>query len=287
MVDQNYFSFFISEMQQISNVENLLLANQVTNINLPNQFGCRIPVKSNWNHELLESLLREYDDVEILECLKFGFPISWEEGTTYPEPAQVNHKGATLHPDAIDKYLEQELRFNATFRPFTIPPFINRIGILPLSMRPKKDSHKRRIILDLSYPKGRSVNDGIRKDRYCGTPVKLSYPTIDTLAERIQKLGPGCKIWKIDLSRYFKQIPICPHDYSLVGVHWWGLLFFDQVMPMGLCSAAYVCQRMTNAITYIHRKMGYWSINYLDDFGSAELAEKAWDSFQAMRNLLE
>lgn len=54
-------------------------------------------------------------------------------------------------------------------------------------------------------------------------------------------------------------------------------------MPMGLRSAAFVCQRVTNAI---HRQMGYWSINYLDDFGSAEPEQLAQKSYDAMKHLL-
>ena len=57
-------------------------------------------------------------------------------------------------------------------------------------------------------------------------------------------------------------------------------------MPMGLRSAAYVCQRITNCITYIHRSFGYWSVNYLDDFGSAEPEGKAWDSYNMMGSIM-
>ena len=64
------------------------------------------------------------------------------------------------------------------------------------------------------------------------------------------------------------------------------MLYFDKVMPMSLHSAAYVCPCITNAITYMHRNMGFWSINYLDDFGSAEESHKVFRSFSSIRNLL-
>ena len=110
---------------------------------------------------------------------------------------------------------------------------------------------------------------------YCGTSVHLTYPTIDTLAKRITELGTGCLIWKHDLTRYFCQVPLCPRDYSLIRMRWKGLLYFDKVMPMGIRSATYVCQCIMNAIIFIHRNQGYWSTNYLDDFGSAEHPEVA------------
>ncbi len=44
---------------------------------------------------------------------------------------------------------------------------------------------------------------------------------------------------------------------------------------MGLHSAALICQRLTNAVTYIYNKQGWSVVNYLDDFGGAEVWEKA------------
>ena len=44
---------------------------------------------------------------------------------------------------------------------------------------------------------------------------------------------------------------------------------------------------MTNIIVYVHKQLGYWSTNYLDDFGSAELPKDAINSFNAMTCILE
>ncbi len=48
-----------------------------------------------------------------------------------------------------------------------------------------------------------------------------------------------------------------------------------RVLPMGLRSAAPICQQLTNAVTYIYNKQGWSVVNYLDDFGGAEVWEKA------------
>ena len=243
-----------------------MLAHKVIDSGVPNRFGCRIPVNSNWNLPLFQSLLKDYYDQDLLEWLEFGFPVS-QFGVPDLVPADRNHRGATLFPDTIDQYLEQELKLHAIMGPFKFPPFLGRIGVSPLCTRPKRDSCKRRIILDLSFPQGFSVNDGIDKDWYCGERVKLTYPTIDMLTKRVFQLGCSCKMWKRDLARAFRLLPLCPANFSLIGYRWRGYLYFDKVMPMGLCSAAFVCQSVTNTITFIHEKMGHWSVNYLDDFG--------------------
>ena len=52
-------------------------------------------------------------------------------------------------------------------------------------------------------------------------------------------------------------MPLDPGDYSLIGYIIAGKLYFDKVLPMGMRTAPYIAQRVTNAIAYIHRKLEY------------------------------
>ena len=123
-------------------------------------------------------------------------------------------------------------------------------------------------------------------DTYIGFSAKLKFPKTDELACRIFQLGPNCCMFKIDLSRYFRQIPLDPGDYSLIGYVIGGKIYFDKVLPMGMRSAPYITQRITNAITYIHRSLGYFLLNYVDDFVGAELEDRVWVAYTALSNLL-
>ena len=163
-------------------VQDLLLAHKVIQSGIPNRFGCRIPVRSGFNINLLTEWLKDYHDREVVEWLEFGFSVSRDTNYPDPMPATINHSGANMFPEAIQDYLETEISLGATLGPFSIPPFISRIGVSPLNTRPKRDSVKRRVILDLCFPHGESVNDGIQKDQYCGQPIKLKYPTVDQMA---------------------------------------------------------------------------------------------------------
>ena len=63
------------------------------------------------------------------------------------------------------------------------------------------------------------MNDGIDKNWYCGEEINSTYPTIDTLVDCIIQLQPNTVlIFKIDFSRYFRQVPLCPRNYSLIGM---------------------------------------------------------------------
>ena len=48
---------------------------------------------------------------------------------------------------------------------------------------------------------------------------------------------------------------------------------------MGLVSSARCCQMLTDAITFIFFQDGFQAVNYIDDFGGAETADKAWNAF--------
>ena len=78
-------------------------------------------------------------------------------------------------------------------------PFIEDMAISPLNSVPKKDSLERRVIVDLSFPEGLAVNDGISKDLYLGEKVSVHYPTVDDFVRLIKKKGRNCKIFKRDL----------------------------------------------------------------------------------------
>ena len=233
----------------------------------------------------MESLLVDYQDIEVVECLRFGFLISHDIYAPPPIPNDKNHKGALDYPQVIDKYINTELRERATFGPFLLPPFITNIGISPLSTHEKRSSTDRRVIMDLSFPEYGSVNLHIDKDHYLGQPIKLVFPTIDDLAMRVAELGLYCLLYKRDMSRYFCQVPACPGSYSFLGWRWDNLLYFDRMMLMGLVSSCYVSQRVTNSIAYIHRNTGYYCLNYLDDFGSAEPAHLANSSYESLGRL--
>ena len=56
------------------------------------------------------------------------------------------------------------------------------------------------VILDLSWPKNTSVNDGVEKNAYLGSEFKLTFPTIDHLTSELVKLGKGAHIFKVDIS---------------------------------------------------------------------------------------
>ena len=90
------------------------------------------------------------------------------------------------------------------------------------------------------------------------------------------------------MKRAYRQIPVDPKDYVLLGYRWQDLLYFDLVLPFGLRSATLACQRTTNAIAHIFRTAYHHDcVNYIDDFGGVEASDDdALLAFSHLEDLL-
>ena len=140
----------------------------------------------------------DYDDRIICELLEFGAPVGFENNILEENKDIVNHKGAREFEDDVLKYLYKEASYGAIIGPFEKNPFNCSLKISPLNSY-KKDSIERRVILDLSFPEGQSVNEFISKEFYLGKKIELSYPKVDDLVGIIKEKGPDCLIFKKDL----------------------------------------------------------------------------------------
>ena len=242
-------------------------------------------METSLNLQYLQAEGGDFCDAQVLNFLKYGFPCNYE-GTGSGAIAAQNHKGARDFPEAIQSYLDTEFSHKAVIGPFSKNPFHVPCYINPLNTVPKRDSDARRVIVDLSFPKGRSVNSDIPKDTYIGEIFSLKFPSVDALVELVKKKGPGCALFKRDLRRAYRQLPVDPGDIHLLGYQWDGQFYFDIRLPMGLRSAALCCQRFTNLLAHICRKQSIEVVNYLDDFLSAETWSLAEESFLGLGAVL-
>ena len=145
----------------------------------------------------------------------------------------------------MDKYFQKEIEANRMLGPFKSNPLSRPLAISPLNTVPKRDSDKRRVIADLSFPPCTSVNAGIDKNVYLDQEVSLSYPSVDTLASHLIHWGPSALMFKRDLAHAYRQFMLDPADISFVGYSWRDNIFIDLALVMGSRSATHICQRIT------------------------------------------
>jgi len=236
-------------------------------------------------HTKFREKLKNYDDVMVCEFIEFGWPLG-HNGTPTRCDAPKNHGGALSFPGKIGDYIVTEKNLGRIIGPFDKNPLATSLAISPLNSVEKSGSTDRRVITDLSYPEQGSVNSGIDKFEFLGLKIRTRYPTVDCVAELIVEKGQGCLLFKRDMRKAFRQIRVDPGDINLLGFRWEGKVYVDTVLAMGLRSAAYICQRLTNAIAYIHRQKGFDVVNYLDDFCGVEDAALADTAFNSLGDLL-
>ena len=100
----------------------------------------------------------------ICDGLQQGFRFGFQYGSPL-RSATSNMKSAYSHPDIAPEYLHKELSLGRMLGPFSntqaLPPLhVDRFGVIPKG----HNTGRWRLITDLSFPHGCSVNDGIDPD---------------------------------------------------------------------------------------------------------------------------
>ena len=260
----------------------------------PNYMGARIKlVHTNLNMEMWRQHLIGYENSEICQFLEYGFPVGL--GNPLPDlvPALTNHGSSYSFYTWIDKFLSSGLKNKYVAGPFAEQPF-ETIHLSPL-MTAEKKPDGRRPVFDATFGNF-SLNNGTPSDQYLGQDISFAYPKIEDFRRLVLLSGVGCFMWKRDLSSFFLQIPMDPVDYPKVSFIWRSSLYFFLGLMFGLCHSGYNAQRVTDAVTWIHRNLGlvttlespFNSINYSDDIGGCEeTEERANQSSLALANLLK
>jgi hypothetical protein len=135
---------------------------------------------------------------------------------------------------------------------------INRFGVIPKG----HNTGKWRLITDLSYPPGRSVNDGIDGDL-----CSLTYTSVEQVADVAASFAPGALMAKIDIESAYRLVPVHLLDCPLQAVEWEGMVYVDPMLPFGLRSAPKIFNAVADALEWGLRQRGIRNVfHYLDDF---------------------
>ena len=164
-------------------------------------------------------------------------------------PLKSNFASAKLYPEDVQVYLSEKIGYGAMLRPFK-DPLIGGLQISPFITRENPNAPHCRVIIDLSFPMGNSINAGLHKDKYLNTPFLLKLPTIETITNHIKILGKGCMFHKVDINRPLRHIKLDPADYDLLGlchIDW----YVETCLPFGYHHGSALYQRLNNAVHHI------------------------------------
>ena len=194
----------------------------------------------------------------IVAGLTHGFRIGFDR--SHPlRSACRNMPSAQTHAAVVDEYLAKERSAGSLIGPIPAAGLhTNRFGVIPKGHTPGKW----RLITDLSFPPGYSVNDGIDPGL-----CSMSYITVDAVARTVASLGPRALMAKVDIKAVYWLIPVHPDDRPLLAVQWRGETFCHGALPFGLGSAPKIFNAVADALDWCIKQQGASLVeHYLDDY---------------------
>ena len=195
-----------------------------------------------------------------MDIIKHGANVGYHHDHARAQSSK-NLKSALLHPDAISADIAAQVAKGCTRGPFDMPPLAH-FRSSPLGAVTRKRATKVRRIHHLSWPDGTSVNDGIPDDE-----AAITYDTFHRAVEDLIASGTGSRMIKLDLEQAFRQIPVRPADWHLLGFTWMDKFYYDIVFGFGLRSAPYIFNLFAEALHWIiARHIPSRLRHYLDDF---------------------
>ena len=224
---------------------------------LPDIISCCV------NTNLLTSYLETHPNRILVHYVLHGIQYGFDIGFTGEliETRPKNLLSSIQNKLGVQHAIIKELDMGHTAGPFLTPPF-ELLHCSPIGAVVKKDNSCR-IIMDLSQPKGSSINEGISKEEF-----SVQYTHFDSATDMVREAGIGCLLSKVDIQHAFRLLPVHPSNWSLLGYIWDGLYFVDTVLPFGLRSSPGIFNQFADLICWVMRyRFELWSlVHYSDDF---------------------
>ena len=215
------------------------------------------------NVNFLEVCLDSHPDRQFVDFILLGLNQGFRLGYTnsvVPVGRTRNLLSVDKHKTGVAEAILKELNRGHTVGPFNEPPTFP-FHSSPLGAVPKKDGSVR-LILDLSCPRGQSINEGIFKEDY-----SVVYSKFDDAVDMMRSLGPHSFMAKIDTRHAFRICPVHPIDWGLLGYCFDGRYFMDTRLPFGGRSSPFIFNAVAQAFHWIIKQHGILHLlHYLDDF---------------------
>ena len=219
-----------------------------------------------WRRQVAVSLRAARPDLvaSLLHAIEFGVPIDFVGDRSVARSCINPRLDSESDGDKMHEMIMDDVRDKKKAGPFAQPPF-PVFNISPVRCVPKKNG-KVRVIHNLSHPfhSANSINANIREGVY-------SCSSWGDAAAAVRRFGKGCWLVKMDIGAAFKQVPVRPNDWHLLGFKWRGHYYYERVLPFGLRSSPRLWEMFAAAMHHfiavdLVDSHGAVVIHYVDDF---------------------
>ncbi len=171
-----------------------------------------------------------------------------------------NWPSALEHDKEVSEFVHKNLSLGRVVGPWSHPPCDGYIAS-PIGAFVRSGSTKVRVIHDLSYPAGDSINDHIDPDKFT-----LQYVTVDDAAKMCAQF-PEAWMAKSDLASAFLHVLVKPQYWHQLGFKWKGLYYAFAVLPFGCRASPKLFDTLACGLEYMAKYRGTCNstCHYLDD----------------------
>ena len=201
------------------------------------------------------------ETAQILEGIEFGVPVDFEGDRAAPRQGR-NLPVSDEDVAKVSAIIAADVLSGKKAGPFATRPLAN-FCVSPIGCVPKKGgTGKIRMIHHLSFPfGGDSVNAGVAD---ADTPIGRFAQAVHC----VRVAGRRCWLIKLDVEAAYKQVPVRPQDWHLLGFEWQGSYYYERVLPFGLKSSCRLWELFACAL---HWLIANWLrvpgvVHYVDDF---------------------
>ena len=272
------------QIQECNNIETYIkMAKAIHDSGAPNYKFARFPLQSGLNIAAWARYLKDYHDKFLIQYLIYGFPLSTID-LNLPHNTKIsNHHSAIQFPTAVDHYLHKEMRLGAILGPYDSIDYEN-FHCSPVLTRPK-DGDSRRVILNLSFPAGASLNDAVTREFCDSRPFTLRFPTIDTILDSIRDIQGTPMLAKIDVAKAFRNLRVDPVNAFKFGIKWRNKYYLDVALAFGWVHGSASFQITSGTILHIMKCHDCKIFAYIDDFIIVSQENDARRHYQALFDL--
>ena len=211
------------------------------------------PGKSSIDPDVLESYGNSLDLMDdsfrqVVSDIRFGASLGCRGEARLPtvsKNAASAYKFGPQVSDAIGVWIKKGFAYGPVSKA-ELPSQAKIAGIMCV----EKPNGSVRIILNLSSPKGKSVNSGIDK---------LEFPAVMSSTAKwlgvLNKAGRHCSMVKIDWADAYKHVPVCAGDLNLQWFSWLGMYFCELSLIFGGVSSVGIYDRAAKVVNRIVLKI--------------------------------
>ena len=184
----------------------------------------------------LAERLRHYRDASYIV---HGFTHGFSLDVAHPDMLRCSYKPRYARQELIDM-LNTELDKGHLLGPFEDPPIPN-LHVSPVNVVPKANG-KWRLITNLSFPVGNSVNDAIPE-----ASRSVSYCSVSDVVRVILQCQGEVFLSKIDLKNAYRMVPVSKQDWPYLGMFVNQHFIVDRCLPIAAASSCKIFQRISDS----------------------------------------